>query len=52
MYRSDELPRLIIRVPADLKLWLERKSRKDAISQNALAILALRMLQDAAGRAA
>lgn len=52
MYRSDELPRLIIRMPADLKLFIERKSRKDAVSQNALVIQALRQWQEAAGRAA
>lgn len=52
MYPSDELPRLIIRIPADLKLFIERKSRKDATSQNALVIQALRQWQEAAGRTA
>lgn len=52
MYPSEQLPRLIVRVPADLKLWLEKKSRRDAISQNALVIQALRMAQEAAGKSA
>lgn len=45
MYPSEQLPRLIVRVPADLKLWLEKKSRRDATSQNALVVQALRLSQ-------
>jgi len=53
-YPSDELPRLIVRLPADLKLWLEKRSRREAVSQNALVVQALRLAQDtrATGQAA
>lgn len=53
MYPSEQMPRLVVRIPADLKLWLEKKSRRDAISQNALVVQALRQSQEAAtGKAA
>lgn len=51
---SEELPRLIVRMPADLKLWLEKRSKRECASQNALVIQALRLAQEAhaAGRTA
>lgn len=53
MYPSEEMPKLIVRMPADLKLWLEKKSKREATSQNALVVQALRQSQEAAtGRAA
>jgi hypothetical protein len=53
MYPSEEMPRLIVRIPADLKLWLEKKSKREATSQNALVVQALRKSQEAAtGKAA
>lgn len=53
MYPSDEMPKLTLRIPADLKLWLEKKARREAASQNTLIIQALRRMQEeAAGRAA
>lgn len=52
MYPSDEMPKLTLRIPADLKLWLEKKARREAASQNTLIIQALRQMQDAAGRTA
>lgn len=52
MYPSDDMPKLTLRIPADLKLWLEKKARREAASQNTLIIQALRQMQDAAGRTA
>lgn len=54
MYPSQEMPRLTLRIPADLKLWLEKKAKRDAASQNTLIVQALRLLQDqtTAGRKA
>lgn len=48
MYPSEELPRLMIRLPADLKLWLEKKAKREATSQNALVVQALRLSQETA----
>ncbi|MEY3774318.1 MAG: Arc-like binding domain [Verrucomicrobiota bacterium] len=54
MYPSEEMPRLTLRIPADLKLWLEKKAKREAASQNTLIVQALRLLQErsTAGRAA
>lgn len=52
MYPSDQMPKLTLRIPADLKLWLEKKARRENASQNTLIIQALRRDQEAAGRAA
>ena len=46
MFPSEEMPRITLRVPADLKLWLERKSKREAASQNTLIVQALRLLQE------
>lgn len=52
MYPSDLAPKLTLRIPADLKLWLEKKAKRDAASQNTLIIQALRECQErAAGKA-
>lgn len=48
MYPSEEMPRLTLRIPADLKLWLERKAKRECASQNTLIIQALRASQEAA----
>jgi len=53
MYPSDEMPKLTLRLPADLKLWLEKKAKREAASQNTLIIQALRRAQEmATGKAA
>jgi predicted HicB family RNase H-like nuclease len=53
MYPSEEMPRLTLRIPADLKLWLERRAKRECASQNTLIIQALRESQErAAGRTA
>lgn len=46
MYPSEEMPRLTCRIPADLKLWLEKKAKRDAASQNTLIVQGLRLLQE------
>lgn len=46
MYPSEEMPRITLRMPADLKLWLERKAKREAASQNTLIVQALRQMQD------
>lgn len=46
-FPSEEMPRLIVRMPADLKMWLEKRSRREAVSQNALVVQALRLAQEA-----
>jgi predicted HicB family RNase H-like nuclease len=48
MYPSDEMPKLTLRIPADLKIWLERKAKRESASQNTLIIQALRKSQEAA----
>lgn len=48
MYPSEEMPKLTLRIPADLKLWLEKKAKREAASQNTLIIQALRQSQERA----
>lgn len=46
MFPSEEMPKLTLRIPADLKLWLERKAKRESASQNTLIIQALRRAQE------
>lgn len=48
MYPSEQMPKLTLRIPADLKLWLEKKAKREAASQNTLIIQALRLSQEKA----
>lgn len=48
MFPSNEMPKLTLRIPADLKLWLEKKAKREAASQNTLIIQALRLSQERA----
>lgn len=41
-YPSDQLPRFMVRLPHDLKLWVERQARKNGSSQNSEIIRAIR----------
>ncbi len=45
MYATATKPTLMIRLPADLKAWLEKKARHEAASQNTLVVQALRRAQ-------
>ena len=51
MYPSDLMPKLTLRIPPDLKLWLEKRARREAASQNTLIIQALRESQQRAANA-
>lgn len=48
MYPSEQAPRLMVRIPADLKLWMEKKAKREATSQSALVVQALRLMQETA----
>lgn len=41
---------LPLRLPADLKAWLEQAARRDGLSQNAVVVRALREAQRRAAR--
>lgn len=42
MYPSDELPKFMLRLPADLKLWIANEARRNGCSQNSEIIRCVR----------
>ncbi len=51
MTHADGVCKLQVRIPQDLKKWLEDRARYEAAAQNTLVVQALRRLQEATANA-